>query len=60
MPITEYSLSLIDDYIKQLDSEVSNLFHTLEEELPEKQFRMYEKMLDRATYLIGQIEEELK
>ncbi|MBL4951086.1 hypothetical protein JK635_02375 [Neobacillus sp. YIM B02564] len=59
MILSEHSLQLLKDYIKQLDGEVSNLYHSLESELPENQWKVYEKLIDRLFYIIGQINEEM-
>jgi hypothetical protein len=59
--ISEFKRSVLSDYIKQLDSEVSTLYHSIEENenISEETWRVYEKMLDQIFYLIGQVSEEI-
>ena len=61
-PIEPIERTILNDYIKQLDSQISALYHELEEDeiIPEDRWRVYEKMLDRLFYIAGTIEKELK
>jgi hypothetical protein len=59
-PIDSFERTISLEYLKLLDSEISNLYHALEEDecISEDRWRVYEKMLDRLFYIVGTIERE--
>jgi hypothetical protein len=53
--------SVLLDYIKRVNNEISNLYHNLEENesISQEEWKAYEKIMDHTYYLLGEIEEEV-
>jgi hypothetical protein len=59
--ITENKKLILSDYLRQLGNEISNLYHTLEndETVPNESFKVYDQMIEKLNYLHTQLEEEI-
>jgi hypothetical protein len=53
--------SVLLDYIKRVNNEISTLYHSLEENesISQEEWKAYEKIMDHTYYLLGEIEEEV-
>jgi hypothetical protein len=53
--------SVLLDYIKRVNNEISTLYHSLEENesISQEEWKVYEKIMDHTYYLLGEIEEEV-
>lgn len=59
--ISENKRTILLSNLNQLGDELSNLYHCIEEDegIPEDQFRMYEKRIEKLFSVYNQLEEEI-